>query len=97
MCPIPIGNDPAGSTIPVLVVPSASQREVAGIHGDRLRIRVIAPPEKGRADKEVATARLSYSGYRPAWPQGVRVGANCFFSKVSPRLRCTGFFQYTSA
>ncbi len=46
MCPILIGNDPAGSTIPVLVVPGASRREVAGIHGDRLRIRVIAPPEK---------------------------------------------------
>ena len=36
MFPIPIGNDPAGSTIPVLVVP-------------------IAPPEKGRASKELAS------------------------------------------
>ena len=54
MFPIPLANNPDGVTIPVIVVPGASRREVAGGHGDRLRVRVTAPPEKGRANKEVA-------------------------------------------
>ncbi len=54
MLPIPLGDNPGGVTIPVLVVPGASRREVVGVHGDRLRVRVTATPEKGRANKEVA-------------------------------------------
>ena len=54
MFPIPLGDNPDGVTIPVLVVPGASRREVVGVYGDRLRVRVTAPPEKGRANKEVA-------------------------------------------
>ncbi len=54
MFPIPLGDNPDGVTIPVLVVPGASRREVVGVHGDRLRVRVTAPPEKGRANKEVS-------------------------------------------
>ena len=54
MLPIPLGDNPDGVTIPVLVVPGASRREVVGVHGDRLRVRVTAPPEKGRANEEVA-------------------------------------------
>ena len=54
MFPIPLGDNPDGITIPVLVVPGASRREVVGVHGDRLRVRVTAPPEKGRANEEVA-------------------------------------------
>lgn len=35
------------------VVPGASRTEVKGLHGDRLRLRVAAPPEGGRANREV--------------------------------------------
>ncbi len=37
----------------VLVVPGAARSEVVGRHGDRIRVRVAAPPEKGRANREL--------------------------------------------
>ena len=35
------------------VVPGASRTELKGLHGDRLKIRVAAPPQGGRANAEV--------------------------------------------
>ena len=62
MLPIPLGSNPDGVTIPVLVVPGASRREVVGVHGDRLRVRVTAPPEKGRASEEGISSHGSFVG-----------------------------------
>jgi uncharacterized protein (TIGR00251 family) len=35
------------------VVPGGSRSAVVGAYGDRLRIKVAAPPEAGKANKEV--------------------------------------------
>ena len=35
----------------VKVVPSASRSEIVGVMGDRLKIRIAAPPEHGKADQ----------------------------------------------
>jgi uncharacterized protein (TIGR00251 family) len=34
-------------------VPGARQTTVAGLHGDRLKVKVASPPEKGRANQEL--------------------------------------------
>jgi uncharacterized protein (TIGR00251 family) len=41
---------PGGIEIDVKVVPGASRSEVAGLLGFRLKVRVAAPPEDGRAN-----------------------------------------------
>lgn len=37
----------------VWVVPGASRSEIVGPFGDHLKVRVVAPPEKGKANRAV--------------------------------------------
>lgn len=41
-------------TIDVWVVPNSSRSGIAGLHGDKVKIRVSAPPEQGKANADVA-------------------------------------------
>jgi uncharacterized protein len=55
---------PAGTVLSIWVVPGASRTEVAGTHGQLLRIRVAVPAEKGKANQAVSRlleARLECS------------------------------------
>ena len=49
----------------VKVIPRARSNEVAGWAGDRLRVRVAAAPEKGRANKELCRLIASAVGLPP--------------------------------
>lgn len=42
-----------GYILKLHIVPGARQTMVAGLHGDRLKIKVAAAPEKGRANQEL--------------------------------------------
>ena len=44
---------PVGLELRVKVVPGASRDQFAGLLGDRLKIRVAAPPEAGKANAAV--------------------------------------------
>lgn len=42
-----------GYILKLTVSPGASRTEVVGLHGDRLKVRLAAPPEKGAANQEL--------------------------------------------
>ncbi len=48
----------------VLVVPNTSRNEIVGLHGDRIRIRVTAPPEHGKANSAVCALLCATTGAR---------------------------------
>lgn len=49
----PVRQEGPDVIVDVWVVPNSSQPGVTGRYGDKLRIRVSAPPERGKANGEV--------------------------------------------
>lgn len=52
----PSGNGPIPAvfaTLAVKVVPGSRREEIVGMLGDRLKVKVAAPPEDGRANEAV--------------------------------------------
>lgn len=47
----PVEPHPTGATILVKAVPGASRDHIAGVLGDRLKVRIASPPEDGRANE----------------------------------------------
>lgn len=46
-------RNPQGVTLALRVQPRASHDEVAGVHGDRLKVRLTAPPVDGAANEHL--------------------------------------------
>lgn len=49
----PFTAHPEGVLVKVWVVPRSSRSEIKGLHNGRIKVRVAAPPEEGRANAEV--------------------------------------------
>lgn len=49
----------------VKVVPGASRNRVAGRYGEGVKVQVMAPPEKGRANEAVIEILAEWLGVRP--------------------------------
>jgi uncharacterized protein (TIGR00251 family) len=49
-----VGSTADGATLRVRVSPGASRDGIRGLFGDALKVAVRQPPEKGRANREVA-------------------------------------------
>ncbi len=57
-----IEHHPEGSLVTVWAVPRASRTEIVGLHDGALRVRLAAPPEAGKANRELATILKTTSG-----------------------------------
>lgn len=65
--PSPIYPDPTGGIrLLVKVVPGASRDQIAGLLGDRLKVRVAAPPEAGKANRAVCELIAAALALKPA-------------------------------
>jgi uncharacterized protein (TIGR00251 family) len=73
----PVEDRSRGDGKPVLhvrlkVVPGASRDVVDGVLGDRIKVRVAAPPESGRANKAVAALLARALGVAPSAVRVIR-------------------------
>ncbi len=59
-----VRSHPDGAMLTVWVVPGARRTEVVGFHGEALRVRVAASPEKGMANKAVIALLETALGMR---------------------------------
>jgi uncharacterized protein (TIGR00251 family) len=58
---------PDGSVlIRVKAVPGASRDQIAGVLGDRLKVRIAAPPEGGKANKAICGLIAKELAVKPA-------------------------------
>ena len=39
--------------VPILVKPQAKQNQIVGIHANKIKIAIVAPPVEGKANKEL--------------------------------------------
>jgi uncharacterized protein len=53
-----------GIELSIKVVPGASRSEIAGVLGDRLKVRVTAPPEGGKANRALVELLRDWLGVR---------------------------------
>ena len=49
----------------IKAVPGARRDEIAGVLGDRLKVRIVAPPEDGRANDAICALIAGALGLRP--------------------------------
>ncbi len=53
MASTPVRSTPVGVELAVYVQPNAKTTELAGLHGEALKIRLAAPPVDGKANAEL--------------------------------------------
>lgn len=53
-----------GTIVRVRVVPGASRSEIKGRHGDAIKVRVVAPAERGKANRAVVELLSTATGGR---------------------------------
>jgi uncharacterized protein len=63
-----------GYILRLTVVPGAQRTQVVGLYGDRLKLRLAAPPEKGAANRELIDF-LARSLHLPKTSLKLTVGA----------------------
>jgi len=70
-----VKDTPSGATVPVRVSPGARANRIVGLLGDALKVTVTAPPEKGKANREVTRLLAAAVGAPPGDVEVVRGAA----------------------
>ncbi len=55
-----------GCTFRVRIVPRSRQDQVDGVHGDALKLRLTAPPERGKANRALSKFLAERLGVSPS-------------------------------
>ena len=63
---LPIEQDGEDVLLWIKAVPGASRDQIAGLVGDRLKVRISAPPEDGKANKAICKLLAKALGVRNA-------------------------------
>ena len=58
-------EDDAGITLTLRVAPRARKSEIAGLHGEALKVRLAAPPVEGAANRALVAFLADCLGLRP--------------------------------
>jgi hypothetical protein len=74
----PLTATDGGVAISVWVVPGSSRSVIDGRHGDSLKIRVTSPPERGKANAEVARLLSEVLGAEVTLRAGMRGRSKVF-------------------
>lgn len=73
-----------GVEIRVWVVPGASRSSIDGLHGSALKVRVTAPPERGKANAAVADLLSATLGTSVTLVAGTTSRTKTFFAHALP-------------
>jgi len=74
----PIRAENTGVSIAVWIVSGSSRSGIVGLHGDKLKIRVTAPPEGGRANAEAASLLSGVLGVEARLVAGMSARSKVF-------------------
>ena len=69
----PLKNTARGCLLRLHASPRASRTRLAGLHGDRVKLQIAAPPVDGKANKEIVaflSKRLGVSKQSIVWVSG---------------------------
>jgi len=64
MKPLEATDDGRGCRLHLHIAPRASRTEIAGLHGDRVKLRVAAPPADGEANAAIVDFLCDELGVR---------------------------------
>lgn len=62
--PVWVRDDAGGAVLSLKAVPGAKHDQIAGELGDRLKVRISAPPEGGKANKAICELLASALGVK---------------------------------